>query len=210
MIASWQESDDKLSVLKAETVFCWQRSIQSGLPSDHVRLWELDLKEGRTSKNWSLQTVVLEKSPESPLDIKEIKPVNLKGDQPWIFTGRPDGEAEALVFWSSDANRWFIGKVPDAGKDWEQKDKRASEDEMAGCITNAMNMNLDKLQEMVRDREALYAVVCGVAKSQTWLGDWTKQNKQRKLYQYFWVSFDRFCSSLWIVFFCLFCMSWWF
>ena len=173
-------------------------------------VWELYHKKGRTPKNWCLQTVVLEKIPESPLDIKEIKPVNLKGDQPWIFTGRPDGEAEALVFGSSDANRWFIGKVPDAGKDWEQKDKRASEDEMAGCITNAMNMNLDKLQEMVRDREALYAVVCGVAKSQTWLGDWTKQNKQRKLYQYFWVSFDRFCSSLWIVFFCLFCMSWWF
>ena len=73
---------------------------------------------------------MLEKTPESPLDSKEIQPVNLKGDQPWIFTGRID--AEASVFWSYDANRWLMGKVPDAGKDWGQKERRASEDEMAG------------------------------------------------------------------------------
>ena len=73
---------------------------------------------GRMPKNWCLWTVVLEKTPESPLDIKEIKTVHLKGDQPWIFTGRTDVEAEASVFLSSDANRWLIGKVPDAGKDW--------------------------------------------------------------------------------------------
>ena len=92
----------------------------------------MTLPEGRMPKNWSLPTVVLEKTPESPLDCKEIKPVNLKGDQPWISTGRTEAEAEAPVFWSSDTNRWLIGKVPDAGKDWEQKEKRASEDEMAG------------------------------------------------------------------------------
>ena len=74
----------------------------------------------------------MEKTPESPLDSKEIKPVNLKGNQPWIFTGSTDAEAEAPVFWSSDANRQLIGKVPDAGKDWGQKEKKASEDEMAG------------------------------------------------------------------------------
>ena len=74
---------------------------------------------------------MLEKIPESPLDSKEIKSVSLKGDQPWIFTGRTDAEAEAPMFWSSDANSWLIGKVPDAGKDWRQKDKRVSE-EMAG------------------------------------------------------------------------------
>ena len=76
--------------------------------------------------------MVLEKTPQSPLDSKEIKPVNLKGNQPWILIGRTDAEAEAQVFWSSDANRWLIEKVPDAGKDWGQKEKRASEDEMAG------------------------------------------------------------------------------
>ena len=76
--------------------------------------------------------MVLEKTPESPLDSKEIKPVNLKGDQPWIFTGRTDAEAEAPVIWSSDVNRQLIGKVPDTGKDWGQKEKRGSEDDLAG------------------------------------------------------------------------------
>ena len=76
--------------------------------------------------------MVLEKTPQSPLDSKEIKPVNLKGNQPWILIGRTDAEAEAPVFWSSDVNRWLIEKVPDDGKDWGQKEKRASEDEMAG------------------------------------------------------------------------------
>ena len=66
------------------------------------------------------------------LDCKEIQPVNLKEDQPWIFTGRTDAEEAALVFWSSDANRWLIEKVPDARKDGGQKEKTASEDEMAG------------------------------------------------------------------------------
>ena len=101
-----------------------------GLPRGHVQVWEPDRKEGRVPKNWCLHTVVLEKTPESPLDSKEIKPVNLKGDQPWTFTRRTD--ADALVFGSSDANRLkLIGKVPDAGKDKGQEEKRASEDEMA-------------------------------------------------------------------------------
>ena len=69
---------------------------------------------------------------KSSLDSKEVKPVNLKGDQPWISTGRTDAEAEVPVFWSFDANRRFIGKVPDAGKDWGQEEKRVPEDEMAG------------------------------------------------------------------------------
>ena len=89
----------------------------------------LDCKEDRMPKNWCLQAMVPEKS-ASPLDSKEIKPVNLKGNQPWILPGRTDAEVETPVFWSSDANSWFIGKVPDAGKDWGPK-KRISEDEMA-------------------------------------------------------------------------------
>ena len=86
------------------------------------------MKEGRTPKSWCLWTVVLEKTPVS----KRIKTVNLKGNQPWILIGRTYAEAEAPIFWLSDANNWFFGKVPDAGKDWGQKEKRASEDEMAG------------------------------------------------------------------------------
>ena len=75
--------------------------------------------------------MVLEKTLESPLDSKEIKLVNPKENQFWIFIGRTDAEAETPVFWSSDVNSWLIGKVPDAGKDWGQE-KSASEDEMAG------------------------------------------------------------------------------
>ena len=100
-------------------------------------MWELDHKEGRAPKNWCFQTVVLEKTLESLMDSKETKPVNLKAkrsksvNQLWILTGRTEAEAEALVFWSPDANSWLIGKVPEARKDWGQKEKRASEDEIA-------------------------------------------------------------------------------
>ena len=87
-------------------------------------------KAGRMPKNWWLQTVVLEKASESPLDSKEIKPVNPNGNQLWILNGRTDAEAEAPVFWSSDVNSQLIGKVSDTGKDWGQK-KKISEDEMA-------------------------------------------------------------------------------
>ena len=80
---------------------------------------------------WCLWNMVLEKTPESPWDSKEIKPVNLKGNQPWILIGRTDAEAEAPVFWSPAVNSQLFGKVPDAGTDWGHK-KRASEDEMAG------------------------------------------------------------------------------
>ena len=75
---------------------------------------------------------VLENTPESPLNSMEIKPFSLKGDQSWIFTGRSDAEAEALVFWSSDTNRWLVGKVSDSGIDHGHKEERASEDEIAG------------------------------------------------------------------------------
>ena len=100
-----------------------------GHPRAHVWLWEADCKKGREPTNWFLWTVVLEKTPENPLDGKEIKSVNFKVNQSWILIGRTN--AEATVFWSSDANNWLPGKVPDAGKDWRQ-DKRASEDGMAG------------------------------------------------------------------------------
>ena len=76
--------------------------------------------------------MVLEKIPDIPLDSKEIKPVNLKGNESWIFVGRTDAEAEAPVFWLSGVTRELIGKVPDAGKDWGQKEKQVSEDQMAG------------------------------------------------------------------------------
>ena len=82
-------------------------------------------KESWVLKNWCFQNVVLEKTLESPLDCKKIKPVNPKGNQPWIFIGKIDGEAEAPVLWPPEANSRLIGKDPDAGKDWGQKEKRA-------------------------------------------------------------------------------------
>ena len=88
------------------------------------------IKKDWVLKNWCFRTVVLEKTLESPLDCKEIKPVNPKGNQPWIFTWRTD--AEAPIFWPLDAKSWLIGKDPDAGKDWRQQEKGMTEDEMVG------------------------------------------------------------------------------
>ena len=103
-----------------------------GFPSSHVWLWELDYKESWVSKNWCFWSVVLKKTLESPLDCKEIQPVHPQGDQSRVFTGRADVEAETPIFWPPDVKSWLIGKDPDAGKDWKQEEKGATEDEMFG------------------------------------------------------------------------------
>ena len=103
-----------------------------GLSSSHVWMWELDYKESWVPKNWCFWAVVLDKTLESPLGYKEIKPVNPKGNQSWIFIGRTDAEAETPILWPRDAKNWFIGKDPDAGKDWRQEEKETTEDEMVG------------------------------------------------------------------------------
>ena len=95
-------------------------------------MWELDHKEGSAPKNWCFWAVMLEKTPESPLDFKEIKPVNPKGNRSWIFIRRTDAEAEALMLWPPDMKNWLIGKDADAGKDWRQEEKGTTEDEMVG------------------------------------------------------------------------------
>jgi len=92
----------------------------------------LDYTESWVPENWCFWTVVLEKTLESPLDCKEIKPVNPKGNQSWIFIGGTDAEAETPILWPPDAKNWFIGKDPDTGKDWRQKGKGTIEDEMVG------------------------------------------------------------------------------
>ena len=101
-------------------------------PSSHIQMWELDHKEGWTLKNCCFQTAVLENILESPLDCKEIKPVNPKGYLPWTFIARTDAEAEAPVLWPSDVETWLIGKDSDAGKDWRQEEKGTTEDELVG------------------------------------------------------------------------------
>ena len=94
-----------------------------------VQMWELDHIKGRALKNWCFWIVVLEKTLEGLLDCKEIRLVNPKGNQPWIFVGRTDSKAEAPILWPPDAKSQVIGKYPDAGKNWRQK-KRGAEDEM--------------------------------------------------------------------------------
>ena len=102
-----------------------------GSSSGHVWMWELDHKEGWVLKNLCFWTVMLEKILESPLDCKEIKPFNPKGNQSWILIGRTDADAEAPILWPPDVNRWVIRKDPDAGKDWRQEEK-GTKDEMVG------------------------------------------------------------------------------
>ena len=94
-------------------------------------MWELDYK-GWVPKNWCFWTVVLEKTLESPLDLKEIQPVHSKGNQSCIFIGRTDAEAETPILWPPDGKSWLIGKDPDGGRDWGQEEKGTTEDEMAG------------------------------------------------------------------------------
>ena len=97
-----------------------------------VMYGQLDYGESWMPKNWCFWTVVLEKILESPLDCKEIQPVHPKGDQFWLFFGRTDAEAETPVLWPPDAKSWLIWKDPDAGKDWGQEEKGATENEMVG------------------------------------------------------------------------------
>ena len=103
-----------------------------GFSSSHVWIWELDNKEGWVPKNECFWTMVLEKTLESPLDCKEIKPVSPKGNQFWIFIGRTDGKAEVPILWPPDSKSWLIRKDSDARKDWRQEEKGATEDEIVG------------------------------------------------------------------------------
>ena len=127
-------------------------------------------------ENWCFWIVVLEETLESPLDSKEIQPVHSKGDQSWVFTGRTDVEAETPILWPPDAKSWLIGKDPDAGKDWGQEEKRATEDEMAGWH-HWLNGRESGWTPGVGDGQGgLACCVHGVTKSQTWLSNWTELN----------------------------------
>ena len=149
----------------------------------YICVWGLENKKGWVPKNWCLQTVVLEKTLESPLDSKEVKPVNPKGNQPWIFIGRTGAEAETPVLWPPDAKNGPIGKDPDARKGWRQEEKGTTEDEMVGWHHR---LNGYEFEQTLGDGEGQRSLVCctlwGLKESDMteWL-TWTELNWQQKV-----------------------------
>ena len=134
-LAPWKESyDQPREHIKKQRHYFANKGPSSqgyGFSSGHVWMWELDHKESWLPKNGCFWTVELEKTPESPLDCKEIQPVHAKGNQSWIFIGRTDDEAEAPILWPPDAKTCLTGKDPDAGK-WRWEEKGTAENEMVG------------------------------------------------------------------------------
>ena len=159
-------SANGISEIKEGLVTQWNNGIQ---------LFRLDYAAAKNLWCWR-------KTLESSLNCKEIKPVNSKGNQSWIFIGRTDAEAETPILWSPDGKNWLTGKDPDAGKDRRWK-KGTTEDEMVGWYHWLDDMSLSKLWELVRHREAWRAAVYAVAKSQTRLSNWPENPYLSRLKQ---------------------------
>ena len=140
-------------------------------------MWELDHKEGWMPKNRCFQKVVLEKTLESPLDSKQIKLVNPKENQPWIYIAKTDPETEAPILWPSDAKSRLTGKDPDAGKDWRQEEKGVTEGKMVGWHHRLIGHEFEQTLGHSGAQEAWLVAVHGVAKSwtRTELTDWLNQ-----------------------------------
>ena len=144
-------------------------------------MWALDCEESWAPKNRCFWTVVLEKTLESPLDCKEILPVHSKGDQPWVFFGRTDAKAETPILWPPDAKSWLTAKDSDAGRDWRQEEKGMTENEMAGWHHWLDGCDFEWTLGVGDGLKAWCAAIHGVAKSRTWLSDWTELNWTEQL-----------------------------
>ena len=149
-----------------------------GFSNSLVLMWQLDHKESWVLKKWCFLTMVLEKTLESPLDCKEIKPVNPKRNQSWIFIGRADAEGEAPILWWPNAKNWLIGKDPDAGKHWKKEEKGMTADEILG---RHHWLDGHELEQSVGVGDRLGSLVCcnlwgRIESDRTeWL-NWTKVN----------------------------------
>ena len=177
MFVFWKESYGKLRQgIKKQSLHFADKGLYSHSYSFPVIMYGCESWTIKKPEHWRIDAkeLVLEKTLESPWVCKEIKSVNPKGNQPWIFIERTDDETP--IIWPPDAKHWLIGEYSDSGKDWGPEEKRVIEDEMVGWyhwLMASMDMSLSQLWEIVKDRETWISTAHGVPKSWTQLSNWT-------------------------------------